>query len=130
MRVDRMGIIRSDSDTTTDTERYGSLYMAKQRHNSVNDYGGSDTADVSKLTNITTAGVGSTCLFSNGDIYRLELSGWAKFGGDSESVAGTNTNTLNLSSLSLDRSQLLGSTAESTAEADAPTAESDSEELI
>ena len=80
MREDRMGIIREDSDTTTDTERYGSLYPVIKRSSHVNDYGGSDTDDVSLLANITDCVTGSTCLFSNGDIYRLELSGWAKFG--------------------------------------------------
>ena len=78
-RLDRMGIYRSDS--TADDTRYGTLYMVKQRHNNVNDYGAADVSDAAKLSNITNAAPGSTCLFSNGDLYRLELSGWAKFGG-------------------------------------------------
>lgn len=105
MRVDRMGIIREDSDTTTDTERYGSLYMAKQRHNSVNDYGGSDVSDVSKLVNITAAGAGSTCLFDNGDIYRLGVDGtWALFG---EDEASENTASLSAAPRNIDRVSLL-----------------------
>lgn len=82
-RIDRMGIIREDTDTTTDAERYGSLYLVSDRHNKVNDYGGSDISDVSKLVNITAAAAGSTCLFDDGDIYRLNINGdWVKFGGD------------------------------------------------
>lgn len=76
---DRMGIRRTDE--ISDNERYGSLYLIKRRANNVNDYGGSDEADVSKLAAITNAAPGSTCLFTNGDIYRLELTGWNEFGG-------------------------------------------------
>lgn len=76
-----MGIMRGDD--VSDNTRYGSLYMVKQRHNNVNDYGGSDISDVSKLVNITAAAAGSTCLFDDGDIYRLNIDGdWVKFGGD------------------------------------------------
>lgn len=78
-QIDKMGIMRTDG--ISDGERYGSLYLIKQRANNVNDYGGSDVADVSKLTTITNAAPGSTCLFSSGDIYRLELDGWNEFGG-------------------------------------------------
>lgn len=77
--IDRMGIRRTDG--ISDNERYGSLYLIKRRANNVNEYGGSDEADVSKLAAITNAAPGSTCLFTNGDIYRLELDGWKKFGG-------------------------------------------------
>lgn len=80
MYVDRMQIQRNDAEATPD---YGTLFLIKQRKTNVNDYGGSDIADVSKLVNITAAAAGSTCLFDNGDIYRLNINGdWVKFGGD------------------------------------------------
>lgn len=77
--IDRMGIYRTDD--VSDSTRYGSLYLCQMRKNNVNDYGG-NVADVEKLSNITNAAPGSTCLMSNGDIYRKELTGWVKFGGD------------------------------------------------
>lgn len=78
MYVDRMQIQRNDAEATPD---YGTLFLIKQRKTNVNDYGGSDIADASKLVNITAAAAGSTCLFDNGDIYRLNVSGdWVKFG--------------------------------------------------
>lgn len=79
MRIDRMGIQRPDTDTRTDAELYGSLYLVCQRHNGVNDYGGNET-DAAKLANITNAAPGSTCLYSSGRIDRLELDGWAQYG--------------------------------------------------
>lgn len=78
--IDRMGIYRYDS--TSDDTRYGSLFMSKMRENNVNDYGGDDIDDVDKLDNITNAAPGSTCLFTNKDMYVKTLSGWKKFGGD------------------------------------------------
>lgn len=89
---------------------FGSIYDVCLRHNNVNDYGAASVSDASKLSNITNAAPGSTCLFSNGDIYRLEKSGWAKFGEAAESeVAGNSasTNSLNLSPKSIDRSAML-----------------------
>lgn len=103
MRIDRMGIQRPDTDTRTDAELYGSLYLVCQRHNGVNDYGGSDSTDVAKLTNITTAAAGSTCLFDNGDIYRLNIAGeWVLFG-EEESTASAAVSP-SVSPLNLDRS--------------------------
>lgn len=80
MRIDRMMIRREDSDTRTDTELYGSLYLIHQRHNNVNDYGGSE-ADADKLANIVNAAPGSTCLYDSGRLDRLGINGWAEFGG-------------------------------------------------
>lgn len=100
-RIDRMGIRRSDD--VTDNERYGSLYLIKQRHNNVNDYGGA-VGDVEKLSAITNAAAGSTCLFTNGDIYRLELDGWAKFGAAEDNAE--QAASLNLSPLNINRSEL------------------------
>lgn len=85
MRIDRMGIQRPDTDTRTDAELYGSLFLVAQRKSNVNDYGGSE-ADAAKLANITNAAPGSTCLYSSGRIDRLELDGWAEF---AENGAGT-----------------------------------------
>lgn len=83
MRIDRMGIRRDDSDTRTDNELYGSMYMVKQRHNNVNDYGGLST-DRSKLDNITNAAAGSTYRCDDtGDILVKQISGeWIVFGGE------------------------------------------------
>ena len=57
---------------------FGSLYGVKIRAGdikAVNDYAGETESDADKLDNITNAAPGSTCLFSNGSLYRLELSG-------------------------------------------------------
>lgn len=114
MRIDRMGIQRPDTDTRTDAELYGSLYLVCQRHNGVNDYGGSNTDDVSKLDLITNASPGSTCLFANGDIYRRELDGWAKFGEEHEETmaasSSANPANLNLTPLDFNRNDLMGET--------------------
>lgn len=115
MYVDRMQIQRNDAEATPD---YGTLFLIKQRKTNVNDYGGSDIADVSKLVNITAAAVGSTCLFSNGDIYRLELDGWAKFG-ENETAAASNSASpasLNLSPLDINRNDLMNKTSSSDIE--------------
>lgn len=85
MSIDRMGIQRPDTDTRTDAELYGSLFLVAQRKSNVNDYGGSES-DAAKLANITNAAPGSTCLYSSGRIDRLELDGWAEF---AENGAGT-----------------------------------------
>ena len=85
---------------------FGSIYDVCLRHNNVNDYGAASVSDASKLSNITNAAPGSTCLFSNGDIYRLEKSGWAKFGEDAE--ASASVNSVNLSPMNIDRASLLG----------------------
>lgn len=107
MRIDRMGIQRPDTDTRTDAELYGSLYLVCQRHNGVNDYGGSE-ADAAKLANITNAAPGSTCLYSSGRIDRLEIDGWAKFGEETTETASSNASaaSLNLSPLDIDRAAL------------------------
>lgn len=82
MITDRMRINHADDETLPD---YGSLYIVHYDEKTrLNDYGGA-VADAEKLELITNAAPGSTCLFSNGDIYRLELDGWAKF---AESGAG------------------------------------------
>lgn len=111
-RIDRMGIMRDD-DVSTDNTRYGSLYLVSQRHNNVNDYGG-NSEDVALLDNITNAAAGSTCLFANGDIYRLELDGWAKFGEDDEETTAAsnsaNPASLNLAPLDINRNDLMNET--------------------
>ena len=62
---------------------FGSLYAVKicnGEFKAVNEYGGEREIDSAKLSRITNAAPGSTCLFSNGNIYRLEPSGWVLFG--------------------------------------------------
>ena len=89
---------------------FGSLYGVKIRAGdikAVNDYAGETESDASKLANITNAAPGSTCLFSNGSLYRLELSGWKKFGESGTSQAAASTNSLNLSPLNIGRNVLL-----------------------
>lgn len=124
--IDRMGIRRTDG--ISDNERYGSLYLIKRRANNVNEYGGSDEADVSKLAAITNAAPGSTCLFINGDIYRLELTGWKKFGEEAETeTAGgsSSTTSLNLSPMDIDKAALTNDVSFADTET-----EGGSEELI
>ena len=79
MIIDEMGIAWENAQ---DVPNYGSLYFVKCYYNGVKEYGGSNEEDATKLDLITNAALGSTCLFSNGEIYRLEKSGWTKFGGD------------------------------------------------
>ena len=81
MIVDIMGIVHADDKQLPN---YGSLYLIFKGIDNVNEYGGENEMDVSKLDNITNASHGSTCLFSNGNLYRLELSGWKKFGEKSD----------------------------------------------
>lgn len=76
---------------------FGSIYLVRMRQNNVNDYGAEDVSDAANLSNITNAAPGSTCLFSNGEIYRLEKSGWAKFGDATESTASLNANANSVS---------------------------------
>lgn len=72
-----MGMI-FDSENVPD---FGSIYLAKSRHNSVNDYGLFEE-DVPKLDLITNAAPGSTALCDDtGNLYRLTLSGWVLVGG-------------------------------------------------
>lgn len=86
---------------------FGSIYDVCLRHNGVNDYG-LNAADVSKLSQITNAAPGSTALCDDtGDIYRLTKTGWAKFGGGASNQSAANTNSLNLSPKSIDRSAML-----------------------
>lgn len=104
-RYDRMDIFRDDN--ITDEVRYGSLFPVRLRTKYINDYAGETESDADKLDNITNAAPGSTCLFSNGSLYRLELSGWKKFGESGTSQAAANTNSLNLSPLNIGRNVLL-----------------------
>ena len=78
MVTDRMGITRQSKNDVPD---YGSLFLIKKRADKINEYGGSNIADAEKLDFITDAGYGSTCLFTNGDLYRKEITGWNKMGG-------------------------------------------------
>ena len=78
MIKDRMGINRLNKNDIPD---YGSLFLIKKTRDNINEYGGSYTDDVEKLNLITDAGYGSTCLFTNGDLYRKEIVGWKKMGG-------------------------------------------------
>ena len=77
MIIDRMKISRT---TRTDIPDYGSLFLIKETKNGINEYGGTDIEDASKLTLITNAALGSTCLFTNGSLYRKELNGWNQMG--------------------------------------------------
>lgn len=117
MITDRMRINHADGESLPD---YGSLYLVKfNKLTHVNDYGGSNTDDVSKLDLITNASAGSTCLFANGDIYRRELDGWAKFGEEEETAAASNSASpasLNLSPLDINRNDLTNETGASDIE--------------
>lgn len=77
MIKDRMGINRLNKNDVPD---YGSLFLIKKTRDNINEYGGSYIDDVEKLDLIANAGYGSTCLFTNGDLYRKEFSGWNKMG--------------------------------------------------
>ena len=85
---------------------FGSLFAVRIKSGeikAVNDYAGENESDAAKLADITNAAPGSTCLFSNGSLYRLELSGWKKFGeADTPQAASANTNSVNLSPLNID----------------------------
>ncbi len=126
MYTDRMRINHDDDETLPD---YGSLYLVHYNEMSrVNDYGGA-VADADKLELITNAAPGSTCLFSNGDIYRLERDGWAKFGEEAETeTAGSNSSStsLNLSPMDISKADLTSDTSFDEAE----DVEDDSGELI
>lgn len=104
-RYDRMDIFRDDN--ITDEVRYGSLFPVRLRTKYINDYAGENESDADKLDNITNAAPGSTCLFSNGSLYRLELSGWKKFGESGTAQTTASTNSLNLSPLNIGRNMLL-----------------------
>lgn len=104
-RYDRMDIFRDDN--ITDEVRYGSLFPVRLRTKFINDYAGETESDADKLDNITNAAPGSTCLFSNGSLYRLELSGWKKFGESGTAQTTASTNSLNLSPLNIGRNVLL-----------------------
>ena len=104
-RYDRMDIFRDDN--ITDEVRYGSLFPVRLRTKYINDYAGETESDADKLDNITNAAPGSTCLFSNGSLYRLELSGWKKFGESGTAQTTASTNSLNLSPLNIGRNMLL-----------------------
>lgn len=79
MYRDRMDIYRKIGEETPD---YGSLYLIRRGDNKVNEYGGTNEEDSEKLELITNAADGSTCLFVNGSLYRKELDGWNKMGGE------------------------------------------------
>lgn len=110
MITDRMQINHANEELLPD---YGSLYLVKFNGSThVNDYGGNDTDDVAKLNLITNAAPGSTCLFSNGDIYRLELDGWAKFGAEETAQTSNSASpaSLNLTPLKVGRDELINET--------------------
>lgn len=76
--IDKMGV---DRISITNVPDYKTLYPIRiDSITHINEYGGEDESDSAYLGYITNASPGSTCLFSNGSIYRLELSGWKKFG--------------------------------------------------
>lgn len=77
MIKDRMEIYRSNENAVPD---YGSLFLIKKTNDNVNEYGGTNIEDVVKLELISNAAFGSTCLFTNGDLYRKEFFGWNKMG--------------------------------------------------
>lgn len=84
MVKDRMGINRLNKNDVPD---YGSLFLIKKTRDNINEYGGSYTDDVEKLNLITDAAFGSTCLFTSGDLYRKEFSGWNKMGEEPAAVS-------------------------------------------
>lgn len=103
--IDQMGIDRGAIENVPD---YGTLYLIKKDDlHHINDYAGENESDADKLDNITNAAPGSTCLFSNGSLYRLELSGWKKFGESGTTQTAASTNSLNLSPLNIGRNVLL-----------------------
>lgn len=126
MITDRMRINHADTEAIPN---YGSLFLRifdEKTH--VNDYCGSDDADVDKLDLITNAAVGSTCLFISGDIYIKTFDGWEKFGEAAGNEAAGNSaspNSLNLSPMDIDRAALTSDVSFANAET-----EGDSEELI
>lgn len=77
MIIDKMKISRRTRDEVPD---YGTLFLIQEHKNSINEYGGETIDDAVKLDLITNAAPGSTCLFTNGDLYRKESSGWHKMG--------------------------------------------------
>lgn len=103
--IDQMGIDRCAIENVPD---YGTLYLIKKDDlHHINDYAGENESDADKLNNITNAAPGSTCLFSNGSLYRLELSGWKKFGESGTAQTTASTNSLNLSPLNIGRNVLI-----------------------
>lgn len=100
---------------------FGSIYATKitiGNLSGVNEYG-LNSADISKLNNITNAAPGSTALCDDtGDIYRLTKTGWAKFG-ENETAAASNSASpasLNLSPLDINRNDLMNKTGSSDIE--------------
>lgn len=59
---------------------YGTLFLIKESSDGINEYGGSDIADATKLRYLVKAAIGSTCLFTDGSLYRKDLAGWHKMG--------------------------------------------------
>lgn len=67
---DRMGNVFASEKQIPD---YGSLFLIKERSDGINDYGGSDAADATKLKYLVKAAIGSTCLFTDGSLYHKDL---------------------------------------------------------
>lgn len=125
-----MGIDRTTIENVPD---YKTLYPIKiDSFTHINEYGGEYESDYDCLEYVTNAAPGSTCLFSNGTIYRLELSGWKKFGEETESESNTVANP-NISPLSIDRVMFTknadSTDDELTAEVDKILEESEYEEM-
>lgn len=125
MIVDRMQIAWEKAEDVPD---YGLLFLILFGKNNVNEYGGSDESDADKLDLITNAAPGSTCLFTNGSIYRKDLDGWHKFGGETEETsANTNSISPTMSQLNIGRAQLVNDLNLSDVELDADNSDSDEE---
>ena len=82
---DRMGNIFASEKQIPD---YGTLFLIKEREDGINDYGGSDVEDAKKLKYITNAAIGSTCLFTDGSLYRKDYLGWFKMGEEPAEITG------------------------------------------
>lgn len=77
MVKDRMNVYWKTKEEIPD---YGSLFLIKTRQDNVNEYGG-DIDDFEKLDLLTTAALGSTCLFDDGTLYRKGINDWIEIGG-------------------------------------------------
>ena len=85
---------------------FGSIRMTKSRYNGVNDYILKST-DLIKLDSITNATDGSTAIcVDTADLYILLMGDWLKFGEESTENTETQTQSLNVSPLNINRGEL------------------------
>ena len=85
---------------------FGSIRLTTQRHNNINDYIVLST-DISKLDDITNAAEGSTAICTDtADLYILHMNEWVKLGEESTENTETQTQSLNVSPLNINRGEL------------------------